>query len=256
MTYLSQSAAQSAGLIFAQDGQRVRVSVDTKTVLSPTGPGRKSVRITSKKSWTHGLFIHDLVAMPAPACGIWPALWLLGPNWPNNGEIDIVEGVHYQSKNWMTLHTSAGCTVSTQTQKGSLTSKQCDGSQNQNMGCVVQGSGTGTYGSGFNGGGGGVYATEWTKDYIKIWQFPRSGIPSDIQSGKPNPANWGTPQAFFKGGSNCNIDSHFKSMSLVLNIDFCGDWAGNTWSSDGTCRSKATDCKTYVAKNPSAFTGT
>lgn len=214
------------------------------------------MRIQSKKSWTHGLFIHDLVAMPAPACGIWPALWLLGPNWPNNGEIDIVEGVHYQSKNLMTLHTNAGCTVTRQAQLGTLNGGQCDGSKNGNTGCGITGSSTATYGSGFNANGGGVYATEWTKDYIKIWEFARNKVPSDITSGRPVPAGWGTPQAFFKGGSNCVIDSHFRSLSLVLNLDFCGDWAGNVWSTDATCRSKAPNCQSYVAKNPGAFSGT
>lgn len=29
--------------------------------------------------------------MPAGGGGIWPALWLLGANWPHNGEIDVLE---------------------------------------------------------------------------------------------------------------------------------------------------------------------
>ncbi len=37
--------------------------------------------------------------------------WTLGPDWPNNGEIDIIEGVNsgaYQKfKNLMSLHTYA-----------------------------------------------------------------------------------------------------------------------------------------------------
>ena len=26
-------------------------------------------------------------------CGTWPAFWLVGPNWPNGGEIDV--SYHY-----------------------------------------------------------------------------------------------------------------------------------------------------------------
>ena len=38
--------------------------------------------------------------------------WMVGPNWPGNGEIDIIEGVNDNAQNQMTLHTSPGCTVS------------------------------------------------------------------------------------------------------------------------------------------------
>ena len=56
--------------------------------------GRKSIRMITKQSWTHGLFIVDLQHMPSSVCGIWPALWMLGAGpllWPTYGEIDIVE---------------------------------------------------------------------------------------------------------------------------------------------------------------------
>lgn len=43
------------------------------TVLTYPGVGRKSVRITSQKSWTHALFISDIVHMPGGICGTWPA---------------------------------------------------------------------------------------------------------------------------------------------------------------------------------------
>ena len=37
------------------------------------GAGRPSVRIASKKAWTHGLFIGDFAHVPAGVCGTWPA---------------------------------------------------------------------------------------------------------------------------------------------------------------------------------------
>jgi beta-glucanase (GH16 family) len=56
------------------------------------------VRLTSKNSYTHGLVILDLAHMPGGVCGTWPAFWMVGPNWPNSGEIDIIEGVNSQGK--------------------------------------------------------------------------------------------------------------------------------------------------------------
>jgi hypothetical protein len=179
---------------------------------------------------------------------------MFGPNWPTSGEVDIIEGVNSQTKNSMALHTSPGCSFTKQTQTGVFINSNCDTKLNDNSGCSNKATNVNSYGTGFNKAGGGIYATQWTKDFIKIWHFARtSAFPADITSGKPNPAKWGTPLAYWKASSKCNIDSHFKSMNLVLNINFCGDWAGNVWSADSTCRAKAADCKTYVAKNPTAY---
>ena len=49
------------------------------------------MRISSQKSYNQGLFIADIYAMPH-GCSLWPAWWSVGPNWPNGGEIDILEG--------------------------------------------------------------------------------------------------------------------------------------------------------------------
>lgn len=38
----------------------------------------------SPKTYTHGLFIADIQAMPY-GCAVWPAFWSVGPNWPNDG---------------------------------------------------------------------------------------------------------------------------------------------------------------------------
>ena len=42
-------------------------------------------------------------------CGTWPAWWLVGPNSPYGGEIDIIEGVNMQTHDDTTLHTGPGC---------------------------------------------------------------------------------------------------------------------------------------------------
>lgn len=67
----------------------VSFGVDYKNV-APYG--RQSIRLTSKKSYNSGLIILDLAHMPGGICGTWPAFWTLGPDWPNHGEIDIIEG--------------------------------------------------------------------------------------------------------------------------------------------------------------------
>lgn len=56
--------------------------------------GRQSVRITSKDTWDNGLFIFDVIHTPY-GCATWPALWLSDvPNWPEHGEIDVMENVN------------------------------------------------------------------------------------------------------------------------------------------------------------------
>mmetsp|Transcript_1601 Transcript_1601/g.2126 ORF Transcript_1601/g.2126 Transcript_1601/m.2126 type:complete len:95 (+) Transcript_1601:394-678(+) len=43
-------------------------------------------------------------------CWVWPAFWLTDEDkWPENGEIDIVEGVNNQSVAKTALHTSKDC---------------------------------------------------------------------------------------------------------------------------------------------------
>lgn len=123
VNYVDQSSAQSAGFI-DNSGSVVRISADSTNIA--TSPGRSSVRIQSNAAYDHGLIILDLNHMPQ-GCGTWPAFWTVGPNWPSNGEIDIIEGVNDQTGNDMTLHTSSGCTQgSTSGFSGSVTSTNCD----------------------------------------------------------------------------------------------------------------------------------
>ena len=249
VSYVDQSTASTNGLI-STGGGSVYIGVDHSNTASS---GRQSVRLQSTQTYTHGLVILDLEHMPGSVCGTWPAFWMLGNNWPSNGEIDIIEGVSTQSTNQMTLHASDGCSINDSGFSGSLTTGNCyveASDQSPNSGCAIQGSSTEGYGDGFNQAGGGVYATEWTSDAINIYFFSNSSVPSDITSGNPDPSGWGTPAASFAGG--CDIDSHFSELQIVFDITFCGDWAGDMWSSS-SCSSYASTCNDYVANNPSAF---
>lgn len=71
VSYVDQGTAQSGGLINTNNGA-VYIGVDHTNVAS--GSGRSSVRITSSKSYNHGLIIADIAHMPGGVCGTWPAL--------------------------------------------------------------------------------------------------------------------------------------------------------------------------------------
>ena len=141
---------------------------------------------------------------------------MFGPNWPNSGEIDIIEGVNTQNTNAYTLHTTDGCTISNSGYSGSLGTSNCyvnAPGQSSNAGCTIQDRRTNSYGDGFNSAGGGVFATEWTSSAINIWYFnAQAGIPANVRSANPDPTTWGQPVASFKGG--CDIDSHFRNLNV------------------------------------------
>jgi hypothetical protein len=251
VSFADASIANNTGLAGYSNGA-VYLGVD-HTTMNPAG-GRDAVRVTSNKAYTHGLFIADISHMPGGICGVWPAFWTFGPNWPASGEIDIIEGVNSQTTDSITLHTSSGCSMSSSGSLAgsSLANADCNAG-NADTGCSFGTASTQGYGSGFNAMGGGVYAMEWNSSAIEVYFFPRNAIPGDITSGNPNPAGWGTPTASFSG-SGCDIDSHFMNHNIIFDTTFCGQWAGAVWSS-GSCASLASTCETYVGANPSAFEG-
>lgn len=165
--------------------------------------------------------------------------------------------------NAMTLHTKAGCKLSSAPQAqnaqqrftGSVKTSNCDVNapgQGMNVGCGIGTQDTMTYGDGFNNEGGGVYATEWTGEAIRVFHFVRSSIPADILSGNPDPTTWGAPLALFSG---CDFDTYVKNQTIVFDTTFCGQWAGqqSVWQSDAICSKKAATCEDYVKNNPADF---
>lgn len=66
----------------------VAFGVDKVELLDPNANlGRKSIRLESLQTWTHGLFIVDLAHMPENTCAVWPAFWTVGKDsWPIGGE--------------------------------------------------------------------------------------------------------------------------------------------------------------------------
>jgi hypothetical protein len=72
--YYSRSSAQQAGMINSSASQPSYIGSDYTTLIGSTqAAGRPSVRISTQRSWTHGLFIGDFNHSPAGICGTWPA---------------------------------------------------------------------------------------------------------------------------------------------------------------------------------------
>lgn len=256
--YLGEAEARDAGLIGVMKGLDgdpvVYMGVDHT---HPTPMGRPSVRITSKMTYNKGLFIADFAHVPGTACGSWPAFWMLGPDWPNGGEIDIYEGVNLDYLNGMTLHTGPNCSIMPQLGRysGTMESKNCDvkaPGQDSNKGCQIMSRNPLSFGTGFNVAGGGVFVTELTDEAISIWFFPRMfGIPWDIQYGVPQPRRWGFPEAVFTGG-DCHFDKSFADLGFVFDTTFCGVWAGRVWDLS-PCSAIASTCEEFVEKHPAEF---
>ncbi|OBZ73025.1 putative glycosidase C21B10.07 [Grifola frondosa] len=183
-----------------------------------------------------------------------PAIWEVGADWPNEGEIDVVEGVNDWTPNQSTLHTSSRCTMpASRAQTGVSTGNTCDTITTNNTDCSVNAPSANSYGPSFNSAGGGWYAMERTMSFIRVWFWSRNdgSVPSDVANGATtiDTDNWGTPYAYFPSES-CDLSSHFGEHNIIINLDLCGVWAGAVFNADG-CPG---DCVTYVNDNPSSFT--
>ncbi|KAJ4475046.1 putative glycoside hydrolase family 16 protein [Lentinula aciculospora] len=245
VAYQSRENATSTGLAKVENGVAI-VSVDSTSTL-PSGTNRASVRISTQKTYNGGLFIYDVASMPV-GCGTWPAIWSTSTGtWPNDGEIDMIEGVHESTENQITMHTNAGCTLATgQAITGTVSGTTCESSGSNNNGCPTMDTTPSGWGAAFNSAGGGVFAKLWDDTGIKIWHFSRSNIPADITSKNPDPSTWGNPVSFMPSGDSCNVADHFKDHSLIINITLCGQWAGATYSCGGTCQSAVMDPSNFV----------
>ncbi|KAF4615089.1 hypothetical protein D9613_003286 [Agrocybe pediades] len=255
--FVNRSFAEDNGLISfnEQDGTVVMKADDFTTL--PMGVNRSSVRISSQQLYTTGLFILDLRRAPW-GCAIWPAFWTLGvgPTWPQNGEIDILEGVHDNEHNQIAFHTNPGCmydpnatftgTIPGDPSEANRTN--CDASARQNSGCDVVEWSQASYGPFFEQQGGGVLAMKWDENDISVWSFFRAAVPTDITAGTPNPSTWGLPSARLMN-TMCDIPNFFANHTIVFDITFCGDWAGNSYATTncpGTCLERLMDPANFV----------
>lgn len=177
--------------------------------------------------------------------------------------VDIYEQWNAYKFNRQTLHTDHNATTGNCTfDMGSALGFHSFDMSNykRTESCDVYASGTndgcsswdyeGAYGS----SGGGVYAMEWTSDYIRMWTWHPDQVPLDVVQGAPDPEGWGLP-GLSVGGSFCDIDRAFKNQSIVLNVDLCGDTAGSgsEWTQSCAEETGYNICARYVAANPGDF---
>lgn len=171
-----------------------------------------------------------------------------------------MEGVNQNMNNIMSLHTNETCLIqgNSSVMTGTLGNTNCAYYPDYNVGCGVIDASPKSFGTGFNEAGGGVYAMQWTSEYIRIWQWPRANIPPDVNDAEPDPGSWGLPSAQLAVG-NCSVDQHFQSHKIIFDTTFCGEYAGNpyVWNTTDANSCAAftglATCDNFVSNNPAAF---
>jgi len=240
-TYVSKQRAQELGLIQVTQDSKTDGSSVVYIQSAPTSEGpRESVRLEGKRRFERGLFLVDLDHMPA-GCGVWPAFWLTDEDhWPDHGEMDIVEGVNYQSSAKTALHTSESCNMYAHVPNWARTGVWDNATglpdtytgipandikvpadncwvlaphQWLNQGCVTVDTRNNTIGKPLNEQGGGVYALEWdpANGYIKSWVFtPKSTLPSNLQ------ASMATAKYATSSSSNSNKNKKKNNVNVTM----------------------------------------
>ncbi|KAK3997551.1 glycoside hydrolase family 16 protein [Cladorrhinum sp. PSN332] len=269
--YSSEEEASQRNLTYVSSSAN---SVIIRADNSPDATnGRHSIRLHSKKQYGPGLFIFDVKHTPY-GCGSQPAISLADPsNWPENGEIGIMRGFSGDNWNWMNIFTARGCSMDQVKRKmlGSLSYYgDCSVARTDSVnGCMAQAvieKDPGFYytiGKLYNQQGGGIVAMEYRSEGIRIWQFARGQIPQDIslygqEQKTPDPKTWGPPLADYPS-TKCDMASHFRNQSIIVNIDFCGHGPYSNWGEGLLCamqNPQHSTCQSYVAANASAFDNT
>ncbi|KAF6842296.1 beta-1,3-endoglucanase [Colletotrichum musicola] len=260
INYRNRADAEKLGLVNTNNGE-VFLGVDSKNKTSFPGVGRSSVRLESKVTYNKHLMVARFTHLPKPVCGAWTAFWSYGSPWPTKGELDWFEGWNNMAVNKPAAHTylsseQGECTISSTGQTAQVETPNCDNAavgQYSNQGCTAAATSADPWGS----SEGGVYAVEWTDDYIKFFSWRHAAAPKNIDSDSPDTASWGTPSMLL-ANDKCNIANHFKDQRLVINLDFCGVLAGDSGVWGGMCAASTghQQCSTYVAENPTAFSDT
>ncbi|KIO17698.1 glycoside hydrolase family 16 protein [Tulasnella calospora MUT 4182] len=211
---------------------RIKIKrADYTTVLDPNGPGRDTVRLSSKKQYGYSI---DLRHMPT---GYWYVSTNSNNNtWPTAGEIDIIRGVSGKGPN-ASNHACTQSDLSTD-DRGVLVSDKCTSAVGDGVGCHVNHDTDKSYSPELNAVGGGCYAMEPTSQFVNVWFWTRDdeNVPDDLkdtatlkQSAKINPDAWSQPQTNFVSSNTCDLDVAIKPQNIIINLTLCGHWAGNAY---------------------------
>ncbi|KAI0372082.1 hypothetical protein BV20DRAFT_1120294 [Pilatotrama ljubarskyi] len=232
--WVNETRAAAEHLAYVNDAGRAIIRVDNTTNLPPDMPNRDTIRITTKELYDFGsLWVFDATHLPY-GCSVWPAFWTKGPNWPYDGEIDIVEGINLMKDNQMAVHTTHGCTIPRNvTQTGTIGFTDCS----QGSGCTVHETKPNSFGEAFAQNGGGVWATQYDVQGVFIWYWDRPNVPQELTNNASSIdiSTWGTPSAAFPVTPQCNLTQYFTPQQIVIDIALCGDWAGVPGIYSSTC---------------------
>lgn len=112
-------------------------------------------------------------------------------------------------------------------QSSSTVSTNCDASVNNNQGCGVSFSKSGSYGAPLNSMGGGWYVMQRTQaDGVYVWFWSRNdnSVPAAVKSADSSLSpddSWGLPEARFPSTASCDFSSHFNAHQIVFDLTFC-----------------------------------
>ncbi|KAF9004222.1 concanavalin A-like lectin/glucanase domain-containing protein [Cyathus striatus] len=246
VTYQDRANATSQHLAYINEAGNAIVRVDNTTNIADAPLiHRDSVRITSRDAYGVGtVLIIDALHIPY-GCSVWPSFWTFGTGkeWPDSGEIDIIEAINLMTHNQIALHTIPGCMLTAPPDQytGTMLNDDCS----QDRGCIVAENKPNSYGEGFNQAGGGVFATQIDETGVFVWFWSRPDIPDDIKNAYSNSTidvtTWGRPTAAYPT-NGCNINEFFTPQKMVLLITLCGVWAGAGDNYSNTCQTPTNSC--------------
>ncbi|THU85086.1 hypothetical protein K435DRAFT_783462 [Dendrothele bispora CBS 962.96] len=231
VTYVDEMTAMNQDLTFVNGNGHAIIRVDNTTnIANAPLVNRNTIKITSKDAYPIGsLILIDTYHIPY-GCSVWPSFWTLGINaeWPQAGEIDVIEAINNLQQNQMALHTVPGCNLQVNTDSGQ-TGRTVDTDCSTGTGCLVQETKPNSFGSGFANTGGGVFALQMDVSGIYMWFWSRPDVPPSIAGANSTStldlSDWGAPSAAYPA-AGCDISKYFQAQQLVIDTTLCGDWAG------------------------------
>lgn len=235
MTYVGRQEALADGLAEAHETHAILRAGRISRVPDP--PKRRSLRLRTRKAWTHGLSALRYSHLPR-GVGVWPAYFTMQGNgtWPSGGEMDLAELLPsvLGARALTSLHASKRCR---------LDRREVDRCRRfvpgQGLDCTTDYA-RGKLGCASNGRGNlagtidqpGVLVHEWTAEWIKVFFFPEAEIPADLRADRPEPSTWDDHVVAWypfaaserrSPGSCPAAASLLAPQSLVFVLQLCGD---------------------------------